>query len=135
MAPQAWTDAKTDDATRRSPDVPPRFECPHFTPQEFETCSDWGASTWGPKSSIFQLRSWLADSPGNQESQSIEVHRGLQPVLDFAQGLRRQSAEPPGQLGAVKRGHLMTHGKTGLRQAASAARQFYDGGPALALRR
>src|ERR1035441_10103244 len=52
----------------------------------------WGANSWKARNSIFQLRPWLVDSTAGQECGSIEVHRGLQPFLDFTHGLRRQSA-------------------------------------------
>ena len=68
------------------------------------------------------------------ELNSIEVHRRIQPFLDFTQGLGREAAGSLGQFGAVQRGHLMTHGKARFRQTGSPARYLNDGRSALALR-
>src|SRR5207302_1501074 len=46
-----------------------------------------------------------------------------------------QNAEPLGQLGAIERSHLMTHGKARFRQAASPTQEFDDRRSAPALGR
>ena len=67
-------------------------------------------------------------------SPSIEVHRGLQAVLDLPQRVRRKAARLFGQLAAVQRGHLMAHGKARFRQTGRPPRKRNDSRPALRLR-
>ena len=58
------------------------------------------------------------------DSQSIQIHRGLEACLNFAHGLRLQVADSFAQFDSVQRGHLVAHGKARLRQTISRARDF-----------
>lgn len=80
---------------------------PLFTTEFLEMLADVGVKS-------VKLPPRSPNLNAHAERRSIEIHRGLQPFLDFTQGLRREVADPLGQFGAVQRGHLMTHGETRL---------------------
>jgi len=69
--------------------------------------------TWAP-SLVFPTAILVLLTALRRWKRSLEIHCGLQPLIDFTQKLRRQSADPFGHLGPVQRGHLMADGEARL---------------------